>query len=217
MGKTMILTILASIYIPLSFVSVACLSSIYSGRPLIVFWQGFFSMNFSTIQNLPNLNLYWRIAAPLAAVTIVFPVYGPGVLRWMVLAPRTYVRLLLVLFIDLIALSATVLVVDFAFYRPVRIVLGIFVLLWYAIFPLVRASEVVREEIMAFKRSKNRSLRAYIRIVKFILKNEFFPGSLFVLLYFSLEKGYFLYSSVALFFSYRFVASWRVYQRLARS
>ena len=174
-------------------------------------------MNFRSIQDLPSLKLYWKIAAPLAIVTIIFPVYGPRVLRWMVLETRTSFRLVLVLFIDLIALAMIISVANSAFGAAnMRVYLGLcaFLLFWYVISPFVRGYKVVKEEIMVFKRLKKRSWRAYIRIVTTILKDEGFAGGVFYIFYILLSNLIVFYILLGFFFGYRFFKSFLVYQEL---
>ncbi|KAI5778856.1 hypothetical protein EDC01DRAFT_322054 [Geopyxis carbonaria] len=63
-----LLTILASIYVPMSFIT------------------GYFSMNFNEVDFSgsiiapPKINLYWKIVVPLVLVTILFPLIGPWIL-----------------------------------------------------------------------------------------------------------------------------------------
>ena len=172
------------------------------------------------------MKLYWEIAVPLAAVTIVFPVIGPRMLRWMIFAPRTNIRLLLVLFVDWIALAMFILVLQISygtFSDVANSCLGFSVVAWYGIFPWARASGVLVKEVKAFKRSRDHSLKAAFRVFhEHFLKHNLFSGFLFFLIYFvvlplSIGSSAFYYVSIALFFTYRFFSSWRVYQRLARS
>ena len=88
-------------------------------------------MNFKAVQDPPSLKLYRETAVPLAVVTTVLPVIGARVLRWMVFAPRTSVRLLLVLFIYWIALATPTPVEAHGAYNDViRLCLQVFTFVW---------------------------------------------------------------------------------------
>ena len=177
-------------------------------------WQAFFAMNFKAVQDPPSLKLYWAIAVPLAVVTIVLPIIGVRVLRWMITAPRSYVRLLMVLLIDCTALAMYIfLEVSYHDYI-INICLAFLFFVWYILFPIVRACAVFSEEDLTLKRLKDR-YRVLSRC--FNRHDEPLSGTIFFLLN-SLspvpERVRYVY--IALFFSYRFYTDWLAYRRLCR-
>ena len=140
-------------------------------------------MNFKAVQNPRSLKLYWELAVPLAALTIVFPVIGPRMLRWVFFAPRTYVTLLLVLLIDLASLISFILVSQGRYATSNKVVSfwrGVLTSVCYAIYPWATASAVLGEEIRAFKRSKDHPLKAVFRVCH---KSGLLFGPLLLLVY----------------------------------
>ena len=166
---------------------------------------------------------------PLAAITIVFPVFGPRVLRWVIVAPRTYVRLLLALLIDLILFAGFivlgVLPLDDTSSSVVIVCLLAVTSVLHVLFPTFRASGAFVREVNAFIRSKDRSLKAVFRYHR---KNilEYADCVFRVLFYFLISYQIFgilggppavYFVLIVLFFLYRFFTSWLVYRGLARN
>ena len=155
-------------------------------------------MNFKAVQDPPSLKLYWAIAVPLAIVTIVLPIIGVRVLRWMITAPRSNVRLLMVLLIDCTALGMYI-YVEVAYHSTIiNVFLFCLIIVWYILFPFARACAVFSEEIVTLK-----GLEDGFRVLSRCLMKHDEPvsGSIFFLLpYRSRVPTWVNYVYIVLFF-----------------
>ena len=159
---------------------------------------------------------------PLAAVTIVFPVFGPRVLRWMIVAPRTYVRLLLVLLSDLIVLAAYIFLPRAGTSSFMADCLDVIAIVLYMFSPCGKTLWAFAKEFKAI-RSNDHSFKALLRfyrkhILKYVdlLFGYLFLTSIFPAGIFGWSPAFY-YVSIALFLTYRFFKSWLVYRGLARN